>query len=219
MRLKILVLTFIFSFGYLNGLVSTFAQDAKVKTIELLPTQTSKGMPLMQALKERISNRDFSAAELPLQLLSDLLWAANGINRKDGKRTAPTAMNMQEIDVYVAKSDGLYLHDAKNNLLKLVLDKDIRAITGKQTFVALAPLNLIFVVNYNKMGKVADAQRDFYAAVDTGFISQNVYLFCASEGLSTVVRGWFDEEALTKAMQLNKNQKVLLTQTVGYPKQ
>ncbi len=214
MKLVNLVLMFVFCFVNVS-----FSQDVKPKSVQLLPAQMDKGLPLMQVLKERESQRDFSPKELPLQLLSDLLWAANGINRKDGKRTAPTAMNMQEIDVYVSKSDGLYLYDAQNNLLKLVLDKDIRAFTGKQDFVAKAPINLIFVADYSKMEKVAAKQKDFFAAVDTGFISQNVYLFCASEGLSTVVRGWLDEEILTKAMQLNKNQKVILTQTVGYPKE
>jgi nitroreductase len=144
-----------------------------------------------------------------------MLWAACGINRPDsGHRTAPSARDMQEIDIYVARADGLYLFDAKENMLMLVLAEDIRASTGKQSFVKDAPINLIYVADLSKMG----ADMDFYAATDTGFISENVYLFCASSGLATVVRGFIDKPALAKAMKLRPDQKIILAQTVGYPK-
>ena len=172
----------------------------------------------MQALSQRKSVREFSPAELPLQMLSDMLWAACGISRPDsGLRTAPTAKNMQEIDVYVAMRDGLYIFDAKANTLTQVLPDDIRELTGKQPFVKGAPVNLIYVSDLSKMTGLSEKDADFYSATDTGFISENVYLFCASSGLATVVRGYVDKPALAKAMKLRPDQKIVLAQTVGYP--
>jgi len=195
---------------------AVYAKD--IEPIRLPAPQTEGGKPLMQALKERKSLREFSAKELPLQMLSDMLWAACGINRPEtGGRTAPTAKNMQEIDVYVVKAEGVYLYDAKANILAPILAGDIRAITGKQSFVKDAPVNLVFVANLSKMGGMDAASMDLYSATDTGYISENVYLFCASEGLATVVRGWVDKPALEKAMKLGRGQKVILAQTVGYP--
>lgn len=191
----------------------------EVKSIKLPAPQTDKGRPLMQVLKDRKSQREFSPRELPLQVLSDMLWAAFGINRPDsGGRTAPSAMHMQEIDIYVAKSDGLYLFDAKKHMLIRVLAEDIRAVTGKQAFVGDAPVNLVYVADSSKMGNGSVEDKNFYAATDTGFISENVYLYCASEGLATVVRAWFDRPVLEKAMKLQSHQRVILTQTVGYPR-
>lgn len=180
--------------------------------------KTDGGMPLMDALKNRHTSRQFSDKAISDQVLSNLLWAACGINRADGKRTAPSAVNWQEIDVYVARADGLWLFDAKSNDLKLVVDKDLRALTGKQDFVKSVPVNLVFVADYSRMGKnTADADKVLYSAADTGFISQNVYLYCASEGLATVVRGMVDKPALAKAMGLREDQKIVLTQSIGYP--
>ncbi len=190
----------------------------ELKPIELPKPQMDGGKPLMQALKERKTSREFSTEKLPMQVLSNLLWAANGINRPDGKRTAPTAMNKQEIDVYVALQEGLYLYDAKANTLVPVLAKDLRAATGKQPFVNNAPVNLVFVADYAKMAGMPDEAKDFYAATDTGFVSQNVYLFCASEGLATVVRGYVDKDTCSVAMKLPATKKIILAQTVGYPK-
>ncbi len=202
--------------------VQIFAADANsavaVKSIELPKPKMEGGKPLMEALKARKTSRDFSGEKLPMQVLSNMLWAANGINRPDGKRTAPTAMNKQEIDVYVAMADGLYLYDAKANTLIAVLAGDIREATGKQPFVKNAPVNLIFVADFAKMGDMPEDQKVFYSATDTGYISQNVYLFCASEGLATVVRGYVDKPALAATMKLRSEQKVILAQTVGYPK-
>ena len=202
--------------------VQIFAADANsagtVKSIELPKPKMEGGKPLMEALKERKTSREFSGEKLPLQVLSNMLWAANGINRPDGKRTAPTAMNKQEIDVYVAMADGLYLYDAKENKLIGVLAGDISEATGKQRFVKDAPVNLIFVADFAKMRNMSEDQKVFYSATDTGYISQNVYLFCASEGLATVVRGMVDKPALAATMKLKSDQKVILAQTVGYPK-
>ncbi len=186
--------------------------------IKLPAPQTTGGKPLMQALQERQTQRSFAPQPLPQQVLSNLLWAASGVNRPEsGKRTAPTARNMQEIDVYVALADGLYLYDAKTHSLQLVVKADLRAATGRQDFVAIAPVNLIFVADFARMGKGSDEEKKFYSATDAGFISQNVYLFCASEGLATVVRGMVDREKLGPAMQLRPEQRIILAQTVGYP--
>lgn len=195
----------------------TFAEE--LKPIQLLKPQVDGGRPLMQVLKDRSSSRSFSKEKLPIQVLSNLLWAAFGVNRTDtGKRTAPSAVNWQEIDIYVATSEGLYLYDAKAHVLKPTLSEDIRAITGRQEFVKDAPINLIYVADFSKMGTATKEDKEIYSAADTGFISQNVYLYCASEGLATVVRGSIDKEALTKVMRLRPDQKVILSQSVGYPK-
>jgi nitroreductase len=190
----------------------------ELKPIELPKPQTDGGKPLMQVLKERKTSREFSGEKLPMQVLSNLLWAGNGINRPDGKRTAPTAMNKQEIDVYVAMAEGLYLYDAKANTLIGILAEDVRAATGTQPFVKDAPVNLVFVADFSKMGNGPDEQKQFYAAADTGYVSQNVYLYCASEDLATVVRGSVDKPALAAIMKLPDNKKIILAQTVGYPK-
>jgi SagB-type dehydrogenase family enzyme len=193
-----------------------FAQD--IGAIKLPVPDMKGGMPLMEALKQRRTQRDFSGEELSQQMLSNLLWAAFGINRPEaGLRTAPSAMNMQEIAIYVALKQGLYLYNAKDHSLEPVLAEDIRAKTGGQGFVADAPVNLVFVADYSKM-RGSQANKDFYSAADTGFIGQNVYLYCASEGLATVVRGALDRELLAKAMKLRDDQKIILAQTVGHPK-
>ena len=141
------------------------------------------------------------------------------MNRTDtGKRTAPSAMNRQEIDIYVATANGLYLYDAKAHVLNPILSEDIRAMTGTQEYVKDAAINLIYVADYSKMGTSTKEDKDIYSAADTGFISENVYLYCASEGLATVVRGSIDRPALAKMMKLRPDQKIILSQPVGYPK-
>jgi SagB-type dehydrogenase family enzyme len=191
----------------------------ELKDIKLPKPQTDGGKPLMQVFKDRQSSREFSTKDLPSQVLSDLLWAACGINRPEsGKRTAPSANNVQNIDVYVAMAGGLYLYEPKEHLLKAVLADDIRAAMGKQPFVKDVPVNLVYVADFSKFGGRSDEEKNFYSGAHTGFISQNVYLFCASEGLATVVRGLVDREAMAKVMKLQPNQKVMLAQSVGYPK-
>jgi SagB-type dehydrogenase family enzyme len=207
---------FVFVFSLLLPLV-IYAEETKI--IKLPEPRTKGGRPLMEILKDRRSIRSFSNKELSLQELSNLLWAAFGVNRpEEGKRTAPSAMNKQEIDIYVAKKDGLYLYEANKNVLIKILDEDIRAATGGQDFVKDAPVNLIYVADYSRMGDISKESKDLYSAANTGFISQNVYLYCASEGLGTVVRGWADRDNLSKVMKLTENQKIILAQTVGYPK-
>ncbi len=195
----------------------TIAQE--LTTIQLPKPKTEGGMPLLDVLMKRQSVREYSTKPLSEQILSNLLWAAFGITRPEsGKRTAPSAHNWQEIDIYVAMEKGLYLYDFKDHVLRPVLAKDIREVTGRQPFVKDAPVNLIFVADYNRMGDSPTTEKEKYSTVDTGFISQNVYLFCTSEGLATVVRGLVDREALAKAMHLESHQKVTYAQTVGYPK-
>jgi len=190
------------------------AQEA----ISLPKPQMEGGKSLMQALKERQSGREFSPEKLSPQVLSNLLWAAWGVNRPDGRRTAPSASNRMEVDIYVATAEGLYLYDAKAHSLQPVVNEDVRAQTGKQPFVATAPVNLVYVADFAKMGKGSEENKVFYSAADTGFIAQNVYLFCASEGLVTVVRGMLDRAPLAAAMKLRPDQRIILGQTVGYPK-
>jgi len=196
---------------------ATTAQD--LKPVSLMQFQLDTGRPLLHVLKERKSSRAFSPRTLPRRVLSNLLWAANGINRPaSGGRTAPSAMNQHEIDIYVATAEGLYLFDAKGRQLRPILKQDIRALTGGQPYVKDAPVNLIFVADYKRMSLTPAQDRDIYAAADTGFISQNIYLYCASEGLATVVRGGIDREALADSMKLGPEQKIILAQSVGYPK-
>ncbi len=193
--------------------------EGGLQPIQLLQPRMVGGKPLLEALKERRTSRQFSGRKLPGQILADLLWAAFGVNRPEaGKRTAPSAVNWQEVDIYVALEEGLFLYDAPANLLKPVLGEDIRALTGNQDFTREAPVNLIYVADFTRMGKANGEMKDFYSAADTGFISQNVYLFCASEGLATVVLGNVDKPALAKKMGLRPDQHVILTQPVGYPK-
>ena len=193
------------------------AGNASLQTMDLPKPRTEGGKPLMQALKERQSTREFSPQPLTSQQLSDLLWAAFGVNRPDGHRTAPSTMNLRAIDVYVGLTNGLFLYDADANALKPVSPEDIRPATGGQESLRAAPVALIFVADESRMAKVAPAEREFYAAADTGYISQNVYLFCASEGLATVVHA-VDKAALAKAMKLAPEKKVVLAQAVGHPK-
>jgi nitroreductase len=180
--------------------------------------QTEGGKPLMTALKERRTTRSFAEQPLPPQVLSNLLWAAFGVNRPDGHRTAPSARNWQEIDVYVALPDALYLYDARANALKRVVAQDLRAAAGTQAHAREAPLTLVYVADERRMGRVDDETRRTYAAADTGFIAQNVYLFCASEGLGTVVFASIDHERFAQAAGLRPEQRITLAQSVGYPK-
>lgn len=194
------------------------AKGAGCEVITLPTPRKQDGMPLMEALARRCSEREFAPTELPLHVLSDLLWAAYGVNRPDGGRTAPSALNAQEVDVYLALPSGAYVYDADENVLRLVASSDLRGITGYQDFVDEAPLDLIFVADYSRMKLVPVNQRESYASVGAGAISQNVYLFAASAGLSTVIRAWIDRDAIANALGLSHDQQVLLSQTVGYPK-
>jgi hypothetical protein len=190
----------------------------ELKPIQLPKPVTEGGKPLMQALKERHSTREFGTTTLSPQMLSNLLWAAFGVNRPDGRRTAPSAVNWQEIEIYAATPEGVYIYGAKANVLQPVLAGDHRAVTGTQAFVKDAAVNLVYVADVARTGRVRDLDRDLFIAADAGFIAQNVYLFCASEGLVTVVRGSLDRQAIAREFKLRPEQRVLLAQSVGYPK-
>lgn len=196
--------------------VSAPAQESS-DTIRLPKPDTSGGKPLMQVLKERKTSRLFNSKKLPDQVMSNLLWAAFGINRSDGHRTAPSAMNWQEIDVYVSTAEGVYLYDATMHTLKRVIKGDLRAKTGGQDFVATAPVNLVYVADLKKVSSANPEDISLYSGADCGFIAQNVYLYCSSEGLSVVVRGWVDRKELARALKLRPEQKIILAQTVGFP--
>jgi SagB-type dehydrogenase family enzyme len=185
-------------------------------TIKLPVPDKKGGKSLMWCLNNRVSLRSFSSKKLTDQQLSNLLWAAFGVNRSDGKRTAPSARNWQEIMIYAAMEQGLYLYDAKKHELTRVFEKDMRPEIGGQAFHVKAPVDLIFVADLDKMNCKPE-EKSFYAGADTGFISQNVYLFCASEGMSTVVCGYIDRNKLSKAMQLPDSKKIIFAQPVGFP--
>lgn len=191
--------------------VTMFAQD-----IQLPQPQTKGGMPLMDALSYRQSNREFSNQTLSLQQLSDMLWAAQGINRNDGRRTSPTARNMQQIDIYVFNEKGVYLYLAEKNVLHLVINKDCRKQAVKQEFAYRSPLLLVYVANYDKMKDMNEESRSFYGATDCGFVSQNVYLYCAANKMNTVVLGMIYRDELKQLLGFNG--KAILGQPVGFPK-
>jgi len=184
---------------------------------DLPPARTQGGMPLMAALQLRRSTRSYAERPLSEQTLSDLLWAAFGINRPSGDRTAPYWRHIMVIDVYAALADGVWRYEPSEHALTLHLAEDVRARTGVQDFVATAPLNLVYVAHGERMHDVPPEDRRLYASVDAAFIGQNVYLYCASEGLASVFRAAIDYPALTRALQLPEEQFVTFAQTVGYP--
>jgi nitroreductase len=191
---------------------------ARGQAVKMLPgPRKDAGKPLMQALQLRRSTREFSPRPLPQQLLSDLLWAAYGINRPSGDRTAPYWRHIMVIDVYAAMADGVWLYDPKQHALRPHLETDIRARTGLQDYVGTAPLNLVYVAHGERMKDISAEERRLYGSVDAAFAGQNVYLFCASEGLATVFRGAVDHEKLNQTMRLENGQFVTFAQTVGYP--
>jgi nitroreductase len=146
------------------------------------------------------------------------LWAAYGVNRPEGGRTAPTAINAQEIDVFAALPTGAFLYDAAKNALTLVAATDVRRVTGYQDFVDEAPLDLVYVADHTRIRMVPAGQRDSYSSAAVGAICQNVYLYAAANGLATVIRAWIDRDAIAEALGLTHDQQVLFSQTVGYPK-
>lgn len=194
------------------------AADEGPTAITLPAPRLGTGVPLMDALARRHTAREFRPDPLPLEVLGDLLWAAGGVNRPaSGMRTAPSAVNWQEIDIHVAMADGLYLYDAVRHRLRRLLPVDVRPQIGIQPFVAAAPVVLIYVADLARMRRASDEDKAFYSACDTGFISQNVYLFSASEGLNTCVVGLVRRRALGEAMGLREDQRIILCQPVGRP--
>jgi nitroreductase len=191
----------------------------ELQPIPLPKPRMEGGMPLMEALKNRKTTREFSPTALPPQILSDLLWAGFGINRpENAHRTAPSAMNSQEVDIYVATADGIYVYDAAGNRLTPVAAGDIRARTGDQGFVKVAPVALLFVADLTRLKKAKTEERGHYAAIDAGLIVQNIYLYCASAGLACVVHE-LNRSGLPEALKLKPEQKIIIAQSVGFPKE
>lgn len=194
--------------------VSAFTQNI----IQLPAPEKEGGKPLMEALNDRSSSRNFTGRELSQQTLSDLLWAAFGINREEsGKRTAPTSHNVQDIDIYLSTKEGAFLYLPKKHALQQVVQEDVRAFMGKQDFTATAALNLVYVSDFSKYERGNETTKKRTASAHCGFIGQNVYLFCASQGLSTVFRAWIDPDVIHKKLGLQPHQHVIYSQTVGYP--
>jgi len=224
------------------------AEDGEdIRELHLPPAERGGGRPLMDALNQRQSIRRFSPRELEPHFISNLLWAANGVNRDaneddetrearatravtaatadnmapagntiGGKRTAPSTRDAREIDIYVVTAYGVYLYIPDGHTTKNIKKGDFRReILGSSTFAHQAPIVLVYVANAKKMEKFDPATKDIYAAVDCGFISQNVYLYCASEHLATVILGTFNKETVIKVLGL-KNDKVMFVQPVGH---
>ena len=203
----------------LSIIVATFITGSLwAQSIDLPAPQKTGGMPLMEALAKRATTRAFDSKDLSPRQLSSLLWAAFGINRPDGKRTAPSARNTQETDIYVLLKQGAYVYAANSNRLDLVVAEDIRAVSGAQSFLKDAPVTLVFVADLSKMGNGSNEDKKNTANIDVGYISQNVYLFCASEGMATVAVGSVDRAALGAKLKLRPDQMIILGQPAGFPK-
>ncbi|MFZ2652518.1 MAG: nitroreductase family protein [Burkholderiaceae bacterium] len=196
--------------------MSTIALNLETDTVVLPKPNLPSGVTLDQALKSRSSSRAFLPDSLPLEILSGLLWAAFGLNRSGG-RTAPSAHNWQEIDIFVVLPEGAYRYEAQGHRLLLVKAEDLRSVTGSQDFVAGTPLNLVYVADFARMPESKPEERSFLAGADAGCIAQNVYLYCAAAGLATVVRGLIDRSRLAAALGLTKTERITLAQSVGYP--
>lgn len=193
-------------------------QAGPAESRALPPPSREGGLPLLDALRQRQSRRAFAKGALSEQQLSDLLWAADGVNRPDlGGRTAPSAMNAQELRIYVALPQGLYRYAPQPHALERISASDVRPVTGYQDFVDDAALDLVYVADHGRMSLVPARLREAYAFAAAGAVAQNVYLYCASANLATVVRAWFNREALSEAIGLGNDEQLLLTQTVGLP--
>jgi nitroreductase len=187
------------------------------QTIELPTPQKTGGMPLMEALAKRATVRSFDTTDISIQQLSNLLWASFGVNRPDGKRTAPSANNKQEIDIYVLLKNGAFIYDAANNKLNQVISDDLRSQAADRRF-ADAPVQLILIADLEKRGENSEEGKLRTANIDCGYISQNIYLFCSSEGLVTGARGTVNRDFLIFKLKLRADQKILLAHSVGHPK-
>jgi Nitroreductase family len=197
----------------------TLIAAADMKTIDLPPPWKDGGKPLAQVVWARRSIREFVDRPVLIEVLSNLLWSACGVNRPDtADRTVPSWRHAIESEIFVAAADGAWNYDAKAHRLTQVLSDDIRAQTGMQDFVGSAPLDLIYVADGSRLEGASPDEKRLWAYTDTGFIGQNVYLFCASEGLATVFRGSVNRTRLAQTLGLPATKFVTCAQTVGYPK-
>ena len=209
MKKKVVLIAGIFLSFFCKSVIS---QD----TIPLLSPSTEGGMSLTEALQNRKSTRSFSEEKLSDQQLSDLLWAAFGINRQgEGKRTAPSSRNQQEIDIYVFTEEGVFIYNAQGHSLIRIADEDLRKYTGTQGYVEKAAVNLVYIADHSKSKSNDPVDRSKTSNIDTGFIAQNVYLYCASQGLGCVVRGSMDKVALANKLNLREDQEIIVAQSIG----
>jgi len=203
------------------GLVVTpaLAATTALKTIELPPPWKTGGKPLAEAFWARRSTREFADRPVPVEVLSNLLWSAFGINRPaSSDRTVPSWRHAIETTIYVAAADGAWRYDPRRHQLVQVVTDDVRVQTGMQDFVGTAPLNLVYVADGDRLEGAKGDEKRFWAFTDTGFIGQNVYLFCASEGLAVVFRASLDRAKLAQTLKLPATKFITCVQTVGYPK-
>ena len=195
----------------------THAAGQSIADITLPAADTRSGMPLYEALSKRQSRRSFSDTPLTPRELSQIFWSAFGVNRAEsGKRTAPSARNWQEIELYAFTKDGVYRYDAKRHVLAGVISGDHRLSASTASFAADAPLIIVYAADRSKAPGSSDEMWAFFSAVDTGFISQNVYLAAEAEGLSTVVLGSVDRKSVSRLLNFSKDKTVLLAQPVGH---
>ena len=195
--------------------ITACAQKA-TKTIKLLEPTFDKGLTLMEALKERKSSSGFTDRPIPLQDLSNIIWAALGVNRSDGRRTAPTGSNRQEIELYAFFEDGVYWYNYKAHTLDLVCEGDYRSITGRKG-VENAYMNLLFIADTSKTGPgLREGDANTVSYVNVGYVSQNVYLACANAGIGSRARGGWDQAKVSSTLGLDPSMIVVLGQTVGY---
>lgn len=200
------------------ALVNCTAHAEMLEPIKLPKPDLSLGKPLMRTLQQRQSTKEYDTKPIAMETLSNLLWAAIGINRPEsGKRTIATASNCQDMDIYVVLKKGVYLYQAKDHSLKPVLSRDVRALAATQSYAQKAAIQLVYVSDYSRMDDRFAAKKPIYSAFHAGSISQNVYLYCASEGLGAVVRDGVNRTALHKALKLKDDQVIVMAQTVGHP--
>ncbi len=214
MRTGIFISTIVFA------LFMTAASAQVMSTIKLPPPALNPDKPLMEALKQRQSGREYSGMMLTPQDLSNILWSANGINRPEsGKRTSPSAKNAQDIDIYAVMKDGTFLYDASKHELMLIASGDHSIDAGMQPYVASAPLNLMYVSDLAKFEFMKEREDKLIAAaVDAGHCSQNVYLYCAAANLSVVTRMSIQKKKMAEILNLRPQQYIVIGQTIGHPK-
>ena len=199
-------------------LVGSSSGSEPLEPIQLPPPDTNSGIPLMQALNNRMSTKEFDGRALTPKEISNLLWAAFGINRPEsGKRTVATAVNCQDIDIYVVLENATYVYEPKEHRLDPVLNQDLRPLAATQAYAQVAPINLLYVSDYGKMADNFRDRKPIYSAFHAGSISQNVYLYCASAGLGAVVRDSVDRASLRDVLKLRDDQVIVMVQTVGHP--
>ena len=201
------------------------ANDHSIMTdiVKLPKPQLDLEFPLMKAIELRRTKRKWKDSNLSEQEISNILWSACGVTHEETKRcksrrTAPSACNSQEIKVYIALYTGLYLYDENKHQLVKVLSEDIREHIGTQKIMRSAPVGLIYVSDFSKLKTFQfkdDDRKWFTSTTDTGFISQNVYLYCAAANLSTAILGLVDRDKLHKILGLNENEKIVYTQVIG----